>query len=48
MDLTLALVIATVAIALFFAYTNGFHAPAHAITTTGSTRAPSPRPRVTY
>ena len=43
MDLTLALVIATVAIALFFDYTNGFHDAANAIATSVSTRALTPR-----
>jgi len=42
-DLTLALVIATVAIALFFDYTNGFHDAANAIATSVSTRALTPR-----
>ena len=43
MDLTLALVIGTVAIALFFDYTNGFHDAANAIATSVSTRALTPR-----
>ena len=43
MDLALALVIATVAIALFFDYTNGFHDAANAIATSVSTRALTPR-----
>ena len=43
MDLTLALVITTVAIALFFDYTNGFHDAANAIATSVSTRALTPR-----
>ncbi len=43
MDFTLALVIATVAIALFFDYTNGFHDAANAIATSVSTRALTPR-----
>lgn len=43
MDLTLALVIVTVAIALFFDYTNGFHDAANAIATSVSTRALTPR-----
>lgn len=43
MDLTLALVIAVVAIALFFDYTNGFHDAANAIATSVSTRALTPR-----
>ncbi len=43
MDLVLALVIATVAIALFFDYTNGFHDAANAIATSVSTRALTPR-----
>jgi len=42
-DLTLALVILTVAIALFFDYTNGFHDAANAIATSVSTRALTPR-----
>jgi PiT family inorganic phosphate transporter len=42
-DLTLALVIGTVAIALFFDYTNGFHDAANAIATSVSTRALTPR-----
>lgn len=43
MDLTLALVIAVVAIALFFDFTNGFHDAANAIATSVSTRALTPR-----
>ncbi|MEO6471529.1 MAG: inorganic phosphate transporter [Aeromicrobium sp.] len=43
MDLTLALVIAVVAIALFFDFTNGFHDAANAIATAVSTRALTPR-----
>lgn len=43
MDLTLALVIATIAIALFFDFTNGFHDAANAIATSVSTRALTPR-----
>ncbi len=43
MDLVLALVIVTVAIALFFDYTNGFHDAANAIATSVSTRALTPR-----
>ncbi len=43
MDLTLALVVATVAVALFFDYTNGFHDAANAIATSVSTRALRPR-----
>ena len=43
MDLVLALVILTVAIALFFDYTNGFHDAANAIATSVSTRALTPR-----
>jgi inorganic phosphate transporter, PiT family len=42
-DLTLAMVIATVAVALFFDYTNGFHDAANAIATSVSTRALTPR-----
>jgi inorganic phosphate transporter, PiT family len=42
-DLVLALVIATVVIALFFDYTNGFHDAANAIATSVSTRALTPR-----
>jgi PiT family inorganic phosphate transporter len=42
-DLVLVLVIATVAIALFFDYTNGFHDAANAIATSVSTRALTPR-----
>lgn len=43
MDLTLALVIAVVVIALVFDYTNGFHDAANAIATSVSTRALTPR-----
>ena len=43
MDLTLAIVIATVAVALFFDFTNGFHDAANAIATSVSTRALTPR-----
>jgi PiT family inorganic phosphate transporter len=43
MDFTLAMVIATVAVALFFDYTNGFHDAANAIATSVSTRALTPR-----
>ena len=43
MEFTLALVIATVAIALFFDYTNGFHDAANAIATSVSPRALTPR-----
>ncbi|TMR96405.1 inorganic phosphate transporter [Nonomuraea basaltis] len=43
MDLTLALVIGVVAIALAFDYTNGFHDAANAIATSVSTRALTPR-----
>lgn len=43
MSLTLALVIATIAIALFFDFTNGFHDAANAIATAVSTRALTPR-----
>ena len=43
MDLTLAMVIATIAVALFFDYTNGFHDAANAIATSVSTRALTPR-----
>ena len=43
MDLTLAMVIATVAVALFFDFTNGFHDAANAIATSVSTRALTPR-----
>jgi PiT family inorganic phosphate transporter len=42
-DLTLAMVIATVAVALFFDFTNGFHDAANAIATSVSTRALTPR-----
>jgi len=42
-DLGLALVIAVVAIALIFDYTNGFHDAANAIATSVSTRALTPR-----
>ena len=40
---TLAIVIATVAVALFFDFTNGFHDAANAIATSVSTRALTPR-----
>lgn len=43
MDLILGLVILTVAIALFFDYTNGFHDAANAIATSVSTQALTPR-----
>ena len=43
MDLTLAMVIAVVVIALVFDYTNGFHDAANAIATSISTRALTPR-----
>ncbi len=43
MSLTLAIVIAVVAIALVFDYTNGFHDAANAIATSISTRALTPR-----
>ena len=43
MDLTVALVITVVAIALFFDFTNGFHDAANAIATSVSTRALTPR-----
>lgn len=43
MDPVLGLVILTVAIALFFDYTNGFHDAANAIATSVSTRALTPR-----
>lgn len=43
MDFEFALVIVTVAIALFFDYTNGFHDAANAIATSVSTRALTPR-----
>lgn len=43
MDLVLVLVVATVAIALFFDFTNGFHDAANAIATAVSTRALRPR-----
>jgi PiT family inorganic phosphate transporter len=42
-EFTLAMVIATVAVALFFDYTNGFHDAANAIATSVSTRALTPR-----
>src|SRR5699024_345607 len=42
-SLTLTLVIATIAIALFFDFTNGFHDAANAIATSVSTRALTPR-----
>lgn len=43
MDLTLALVISVVVVALVFDYTNGFHDAANAIATSVSTRALTPR-----
>ena len=43
MSLTLALMIAAIAIALFFDFTNGFHDAANAIATAVSTRALTPR-----
>ncbi|MEU4833313.1 inorganic phosphate transporter [Streptosporangium sp. NPDC023615] len=43
MDLTLALVIGVVVVALVFDYTNGFHDAANAIATCVSTRALTPR-----
>ena len=43
MDVVLALLIATVCIALFFDYTNGFHDAANAIATSVSTQALTPR-----
>ncbi|MBN6057824.1 inorganic phosphate transporter [Nonomuraea sp. RK-328] len=43
MDLTLALVIGVVVVALAFDYTNGFHDAANAIATSVSTRALTPR-----
>ncbi len=43
MDVILALLIATVCIALFFDYTNGFHDAANAIATSVSTQALTPR-----
>lgn len=43
MDYVFALVILTIAIALFFDYTNGFHDAANAIATAVSTRALTPR-----
>jgi len=42
-DLAFGLVILTIAIALFFDYTNGFHDAANAIATSVSTRALTPR-----
>jgi PiT family inorganic phosphate transporter len=42
-DLTLALVIGVVVVALIFDYTNGFHDAANAIATSVSTRALTPR-----
>jgi PiT family inorganic phosphate transporter len=42
-DVVLGLLIATVAIALFFDYTNGFHDAANAIATSVSTQALTPR-----
>lgn len=44
MDLTLALVIGVVVVALAFDYTNGFHDAANAIATSVSTRALTPGP----
>ena len=43
MDLTFWLLVFTVAVALFFNYTNGFHDAANAIATSVSTRALTPR-----
>ncbi|MFD9949916.1 anion permease [Nonomuraea sp. NPDC059023] len=43
MDLTLALVVGVVIVALIFDYTNGFHDAANAIATSVSTRALTPR-----
>ena len=43
MDVTLAMVIAVVVIALVFDFTNGFHDAANAIATSVSTRALTPR-----
>lgn len=43
MDITLAIVIAVVVVALAFDYTNGFHDAANAIATSVSTRALTPR-----
>ena len=43
MDTTLALVIAVVAIALIFDFTNGFHDAANAIATCVSTRSMRPK-----
>lgn len=43
MDLSLAIVIAVVVVALVFDYTNGFHDAANAIATSVSTRALTPR-----
>ncbi|UYM03612.1 inorganic phosphate transporter [Solicola gregarius] len=43
MDVSLALVIAVVVVALVFDYTNGFHDAANAIATSVSTRALTPR-----
>lgn len=43
MDVVLALLVATVCIALFFDYTNGFHDAANAIATSVSTQALTPR-----
>ncbi|GII02998.1 inorganic phosphate transporter [Planobispora takensis] len=43
MDLSLALVIGVVVVALIFDYTNGFHDAANAIATSVSTRALTPR-----
>ena len=47
MSLTLAIVIAVIAIALAFDYTNGFHDAANAIATSVSTRALTPRVALT-
>lgn len=43
MDITLLIVVAVVAVALIFDYTNGFHDAANAIATSVSTRALTPR-----
>jgi PiT family inorganic phosphate transporter len=42
-DLTFALLVFTIGVALFFNYTNGFHDAANAIATSVSTRALTPR-----
>ncbi|CAN5569289.1 low-affinity phosphate transporter PitH [soil metagenome] len=47
MSLTLAIVIAVIAIAVAFDYTNGFHDAANAIATSVSTRALTPRVALT-